>query len=78
MGLFGTAYGDVGSSIYYALGVVAMSALEPTPIVLIASNILFLFTGLTYAEGATAMPEAEGSGAFAQRAFINLVSFITS
>jgi APA family basic amino acid/polyamine antiporter len=77
-GLFSTAYGDVGSSIYYALGVVAMSALGLTPPVLILSSILFLCTGLTYAEGATAMPDAGGSGAFAQRAFNNLVSFISS
>ncbi len=77
-GLFGTAYGDVGSSIYYALGVVAMSALGLTPPVLIASGILFLFTGLTYSEGATALPEAGGSGAFARRAFNDLISFIAS
>ena len=77
-GLFGTAYGDVGSSIYYALGVVAMSALGLTPLVLLFSALLFLCTGLTYAEGATALPEAGGTGAFARRAFNDLVSFITS
>ncbi len=77
-GLFSTAYGDVGSSIYYALGVVAMSALGLTPPVLIISGIVFLFTALTYAEGATALPEAGGSGAFAYRAFNPWVSFIAS
>jgi APA family basic amino acid/polyamine antiporter len=77
-GLFATAYGNVGSSIYYALGVVAMSALGLTPPVLILSGIIFLFTALTYAEGATALPEAGGSGAFAKRAFNDLVSFIAS
>ena len=77
-GLFSTAYGDVGSSIYYALGVVAMSALGLTPIVLGISGILFLFTGLTYAEGAATFPEAGGSGAFARRAFNDLISFIAS
>jgi basic amino acid/polyamine antiporter, APA family len=76
LGLFSTAYGDVGSSIYYALGVVAMSALGLTPPVLIIASILFLFTGLTYAEGATALAEAGGSGAFALRAFNSTVSFI--
>jgi basic amino acid/polyamine antiporter, APA family len=78
MGLFSTAYGNVGSSIYYALGVVAMSALGLTPLVLIAASVLFLFTGLTYAEGASALPEAGGSGAFARRAFNDGVSFIAS
>jgi len=77
-GLFSTAYGDVGSSIYYALGIVAISALGLTPAVLTFSAILFLFTGLTYAEGATALPEAGGTGAFARRAFNDLISFITS
>jgi APA family basic amino acid/polyamine antiporter len=77
-GLFATAYGDVGSSIYYALGVVAMSALGLTPPVLMISGVVFLFTALTYAEGATALPEAGGSGAFAFRAFNPWVSFIAS
>ena len=75
-GLFGAAYGDVGSSVYYALGVVSMSALGLTPPVLMLSGIIFLFTALTYAEGATALPEAGGSGAFARRAFNDWVSFI--
>jgi basic amino acid/polyamine antiporter, APA family len=77
-GLFSAAYGNVGSSIYYALGVVALSALGFTPIVLVLSGILFLFTGLTYAEGSTSLPEAGGSGAFARRAFNDMVSFIAS
>ncbi len=77
-GLFSTAYGDVGSSIYYALGIVAMSALGFTPLVLMVSGILFLFTGFTYAEGAAALPEAGGSGAFARRAFNDLISFLAS
>jgi len=77
-GLFGAAYGDVGSSVYYALGVVSMSALGLTPPVLMVSGIIFLFTALTYAEGATALPEAGGSGAFAKRAFNDWISFVAS
>src|SRR4030042_1919949 len=77
-GLFSTAYGNVGSSIYYALGVVSLSALGLTPPVLMLSGIIFLFTALTYAEGATAIPESGGSGAIARRAFNDLVSFIAS
>jgi basic amino acid/polyamine antiporter, APA family len=77
-GLFSAAYGNVGSSIYYALGVVSMAALGLTPPVLMFSGILFLFTALTYAEGATALPEAGGSGAFARRAFNDWISFTTS
>ncbi len=77
-GLFSAAYGNVGSSIYYGLGVVAMSALGLTPPVLIVSGIIFLFTALTYSEGATSLPESGGSGAFAYRAFNHWVSFIAS
>jgi basic amino acid/polyamine antiporter, APA family len=77
-GLYASAYGDVGSSIYYALGVVALSALGLTPPVLILSGIFFLFTGLTYSEGATMLPDAGGSGAFTRRAFNDMVSFISS
>jgi basic amino acid/polyamine antiporter, APA family len=77
-GLYASAYGNVGSSIYYALAVVAMSALGLTPPVLILSGIFFLFTGLTYSEGSTMLPDAGGSGAFARRAFNDIISFITS
>jgi basic amino acid/polyamine antiporter, APA family len=76
--LFSTAYGNVGSSIYYALGVVSMSALGLTPPVLMISGVIFLFTALTYAEGATAIPESGGSGAFARRAFNDWISFTAS
>ena len=39
--LFATAYGNVGSSIYYALGVVAVYALGLTPIVFIIAGFIF-------------------------------------
>jgi APA family basic amino acid/polyamine antiporter len=55
-----------------------MSALGMTPPVLMISGVVFLFTALTYAEGATMLPDAGGSGAFAFRAFNPLVSFIAS
>lgn len=55
-----------------------MSALGLTPPVLMISGVVFLFTALTYAEGATALPEAGGSGAFAYRAFNPWISFIAS
>jgi basic amino acid/polyamine antiporter, APA family len=77
-GLFSAAYGNVGSSIYYALGVVSMSALGLTPPILMFAGIIFLFTALTYAEGATAIPDSGGSGAFAKRAFNDWVSFTAS
>src|SRR4051794_18395821 len=74
-GLFATAYGNVGSSIYYALGLVAVHALGLTPLVFIVAGGLFALTAKTYAEGASMFPEAGGSSSFARRAFNEVASF---
>jgi APA family basic amino acid/polyamine antiporter len=73
--LFATAYGNVGSSIYYALGLVAAHALGLTPVVFIFAGGLFALTAKTYAEGASMFPEAGGSSSFARHAFNEVVSF---
>jgi APA family basic amino acid/polyamine antiporter len=75
-GLFATAYGNVGSSIYYALGLVAAHALGLTPVVFLFAGGLFALTAKTYAEGAAMFPEAGGSSSFARHAFNEVVSFI--
>jgi APA family basic amino acid/polyamine antiporter len=74
-GLFATAYGNVGSSIYYALGLVAAHALGLTPLVFLFAGGLFALTAKTYAEGAAMFPEAGGSSSFARHAFDDVVSF---
>src|SRR5213594_4101016 len=73
--LFATAYGNVGSSIYYALGVTAVLALGLTPVVFVISGMIFAATAATYAEGTVRFPEAGGSSSFARHAFNELVSF---
>jgi APA family basic amino acid/polyamine antiporter len=73
--LFATAYGNVGSSIYYALGLTAGIALGLTPLVFIISGLIFAATAATYAEGTVRYPEAGGSSSFARHAFNELVSF---
>jgi basic amino acid/polyamine antiporter, APA family len=73
--LFATAYGNVGSSIYYALGLVAGIALGLTPLVFVISGLIFAATAATYAEGTVLYPEAGGSSSFARHAFDELVSF---
>jgi basic amino acid/polyamine antiporter, APA family len=75
-GLFATAYGNVGSSIYYALGLVAAHALGLTPLVFMFAGALFALTAKTYAEGAAMFPEAGGSSSFARHAFNEVVSFV--
>src|SRR5580704_12833306 len=74
-GMFATAYGNVGSSIYYALGLVAAHALGLTPVVFVFAGGLFALTAKTYAEGASMFPEAGGSSSFARHAFDDVVSF---
>jgi APA family basic amino acid/polyamine antiporter len=73
--MFATAYGNVGSSIYYALGLVAAHALGLTPLVFLFAGGLFALTAKTYAEGASMFPEAGGSSSFARHAFNDVVSF---
>ena len=73
--LFATAYGNVGSSIYYALGLTAFYALGLTPLVFVAAGVIFAATAATYAEGTARYPEAGGSASFARHAFDEVVSF---
>ena len=73
--LFATAYGNVGSSIYYALGVTAAFALGLTPLVFVIAGLIFAATSATYAEGTVRYPEAGGSSSFARHAFNEVASF---
>jgi APA family basic amino acid/polyamine antiporter len=76
--LFATAYGNVGSSIYYALGVTALYALGLTPVVFVIAGLFFAATAATYAEGTVRFPEAGGSSSFARHAFNETVSFLAA
>jgi basic amino acid/polyamine antiporter, APA family len=76
--LFATAYGNVGSSIYYALGLTAVFALGLTPLVFVVAGVVFAMTAATYAEGTARYPEAGGSASFARHAFDELVSFVAA
>ncbi len=73
--LFSAAYGNVGSSIYYALGVTAAFALGLTPVAFVIAGLIFMATAATYAEATVMFPEAGGSASFARHAFNELVSF---
>src|SRR5215204_1840772 len=76
--LFSTAYGNVGSSIYYALGLVATFALGLTPVVFLIAGLIFAATAASYAEATTMYPEAGGSSSFARRAFNEFWSFFAA
>jgi APA family basic amino acid/polyamine antiporter len=75
--LFSVAYGEIASSIYVALGIVALHALGLTPEVLALAGALFLVVSLSYAEGTAAIPETGGAATFVRRAFNDLAGFLT-
>jgi APA family basic amino acid/polyamine antiporter len=74
--LAAVAYGEIASSLYFALGVVALYALGFTPWVLLAVGLLFLLVALSYAEGTTALPETGGAATFVRRAFNDPAGFV--
>ena len=75
--LFAVAYGEIASSIYFALGIIALHALGLTPLVLLGVGLLFLVVALSYAEATTALPETGGAATFVRRAFNDLAGFLT-
>jgi basic amino acid/polyamine antiporter, APA family len=75
--LFSIAYGEIASSIYFALGIIALHALGFTPLVLLLSGALFLLVSLSYAEGTASIRETGGAATFVRIAFDDLVGFVT-
>jgi APA family basic amino acid/polyamine antiporter len=75
--LFSIAYGEIASSIYFALGIIAFHALGFTPVVLLVAGALFLLVSLSYAEGTAAIRETGGAATFVRIAFNDLWGFIT-
>lgn len=75
--LASVAYGEIGSSIFFALGIVAAQALGLTAWVLLAVGLLFLVVALSYGEGTAALPETGGAATFVRRAFNDLAGFVT-
>ena len=74
--LFAIGLSAVGSSMYFALGVVAERALGLTPVVFLVAGLFFIVTMLTYVEGNSLHPERGGAATFARYAFDELWSFI--
>src|SRR5881275_599971 len=75
--LASVAYGEIASSIYFALGIIALHALGLTPAVLAVVGLLFLIVALSYAEGTAAIRETGGAATFVRIAFNDLVGFMT-
>jgi basic amino acid/polyamine antiporter, APA family len=75
--LASVAYGEVASSLYFALGIVALHALGFTPVVLAVAGVLFLIVTMSYAEGTTSIGEIGGAATFVRVAFNDLAGFVT-
>jgi APA family basic amino acid/polyamine antiporter len=75
--LYSVAYGEIASSIYFALGVLATRALGFTPLILLLVGGLFLIVSFSYAEGVAALPETGGAATFVRRASNDLAGFLT-
>src|SRR3569832_1326977 len=73
--LFAIGYGDLGSSIYYALGIATMFALGATPLAFLLAGFVFICTALSYAEMSAAFHESGGSASYARHAFNDCISF---
>ena len=74
--LFAVGYGDLGSSIYYALGITALFSLGAAPISLAIAGLVFACTALSYAELSALLKDTGGSATFTRHAFNDLISFI--
>ncbi len=75
--LASVAYGEIASSIYFALGLIALHALGFTPVVLGVMGLLFLIVALSYAEGTASIRETGGAATFVRVAFNDLAGFLT-
>src|SRR5947209_18667870 len=75
--LASVAYGELASSLYFALGIVAFHALGLTPVVLAFVGLLFLVVTASYVEGTTAYRGTGGAAAFVRVAFNDFAGFLT-
>jgi APA family basic amino acid/polyamine antiporter len=75
--LASVAYGEIASSIYFALGIIALHALGLTPVVLGIVGLLFIVVALSYAEGTASIRETGGAATFVRVAFNDFAGFLT-
>src|SRR5438067_5839452 len=75
--LASVAYGEIASSIYFALGIIALHALGLTPAVLGLVGLLLLLAARSYAEGTASIRETGGAATFVRVAFNDFAGFLT-
>ncbi|MFM9078031.1 MAG: APC family permease, partial [Solirubrobacterales bacterium] len=69
-------YAAIGSSIYFALGVIAKDGLGLTPVILLVAGLLFFLTLFAFLEGATMLRERGGSSSLVRAAFGEFLAFV--
>ena len=74
--LASVAYGEVASSLYFALGIVALHALGLTPVVLAFVGLLFLVVDGVVRRGDDGDPRTGGAAAFVRVAFNDFAGFL--
>jgi APA family basic amino acid/polyamine antiporter len=75
-GSFSIGFADVGADIYVALGLVLFFAAGAAPLALAVAALGYIFTALSYAELASAIPMAGGASIFTREAFDDFWGFI--
>ena len=75
-GSFSIGFADVGADIYVALGLVLFFAMGVAPLALAVAALGYIFTALSYAELASAIPMAGGASVFSREAFNDFWAFI--
>ncbi|WP_128860026.1 amino acid permease [Methanocella paludicola] len=75
-GSFSIGFADVGADIYVALGLVLFFAAGAAPLALAVAATGYIFTALSYAELASAIPMAGGASIFSREAFNDFWGFV--
>ncbi|RDD53467.1 MAG: amino acid permease [Candidatus Korarchaeota archaeon NZ13-K] len=75
-GAFSMGYADVGADVYAALGIVALFSAGATPLSFLIASIVYVTTGLVYAELSSTYPVAGGAHVFAAKGLNDLFGFI--
>ncbi|MFA6489531.1 MAG: APC family permease [Candidatus Micrarchaeia archaeon] len=73
---FSMGFADVGADVFLALGLIAAYAHGLMPLAILIAAIVYVTSGLAYAELAAAIPLAGGASSFGRRAFGKKVSFV--
>jgi APA family basic amino acid/polyamine antiporter len=76
LGSFAMGFADVGADIFLALGLIAAYAHGLMPLAIMVAAIVYITSGLAYAELGAAIPVSGGAAAFGKRAFGSLTGFI--